>query len=139
MNAGQEDELLAKKRREGLAPATLKKFQWLLDFARPALGARPVAAITAQKILSVLRAVEARGRHETARPLRSTIGECFRFAVASGQAETDPTSALKGALTAPKVRHRAALTAPKAVGGLLRAIKIMRAHQKFARRCNYWL
>jgi integrase len=116
------DELLAKKTREGLAPATLQKVQWLLDFARPTLGARPVAAITAPEILLVLRGVEGRGRHETAKRLRSTIGECFRYAVASGRADADPTSALKGALTAPQVRHRAALTEPKAFGGLLRAI-----------------
>ncbi len=116
------DELLVKKMREGLEPATLQKVQWLLDFARPTLGARPVAAITAPEILLVLRGVEGRGRHETAKRLRSTIGECFRYAVASGRADTDPTSALKGALTTPQVRHRAALTEPKAFGGLLRAI-----------------
>jgi integrase len=116
------DELLVKKMREGLEPATLQKVQWLLDFARPTLGARPVAAITAPEILLVLRGVEGRGRHETAKRLRSTIGECFRYVVASGRADTDPTSALKGALTTPQVRHRAALTEPKAFGGLLRAI-----------------
>jgi integrase len=116
------DELLAKKTREGLAPATIQKVQWLLDFARPVLGTRPIADIMAPEILAVLRGVEGRGRHETAKRLRSTIGECFRYAVASGRADTDPTSALKGALTAPKVRHRAALTEPKAFSGLLRAI-----------------
>ena len=116
------DELLAKKTREGLAPATIQKVQWLLDFARPVLGTRPIADITAPEILAVLRGVERRGRHETARRLRSTIGECFRYAVASGRADADPTSALKGALTAPQVRHRAALTEPRAFGGLLRAI-----------------
>jgi integrase len=110
--------------REGLEPATLRKVQWLLDFARPTLGARPVAAITAPEILLVLRGVEGRGRYETAKRLRSTIGECFRYAVASGRADTDPTSALKGALTAPQVRHRAALTEPKAFGGLLRAMVV---------------
>jgi integrase len=117
------DELLTKKMREGLAAATIHKARWLLDFARPALGARPIAEIAAPEILAVLQGVEGRGRHETARRLRSTIGECFRFAVATGRAETDPTSALKGALTAPKVTHRAALTEPKAFGGLLRAIE----------------
>ncbi len=64
-----------------------------------------------------------RGRHETAKRLRSTVGECFRYAVASGRADTDPTSPLKGALTAPQVCHRAALTEPKTFGGLLRAIR----------------
>jgi integrase len=115
------DELLAKKMREGLVPTTVQNVQWLLDFPRPALGARPIAAIRRRKSLSCW-GVEGRGRHETAKRLRSTIGECFRYAAASGRAETDPTSALKGALTAPQVRHRAALTGPKAFGGLLRAI-----------------
>ena len=116
------DELLAKKMREGLAPATLQKVEWLLGHARPSLGARPIAAITAPEVLGVLRAVEGRGRHETAKRLRATIGECFRYAVATGRAEGDPTAALKGALTAPQVRHRPALTEPKAFGGLIRAI-----------------
>jgi hypothetical protein len=44
---------------------------------------------------SALRIVESRGRHETARRLRATIGEVFRYAVATGRAETDPTGALR--------------------------------------------
>jgi len=107
--------------REGLVPTTVQNVQWLLDFPRPALGARPIAAIRRRKSLSCW-GVEGRGRHETAKRLRSTIGECFRYAVASGRAESDPTSALKGALTAPQVRHRAALIEPNALGGLLRAV-----------------
>jgi hypothetical protein len=46
------DELLVKKMREGLEPATLQKVQWLLDFARPTLGARPVAALLRRKSFS---------------------------------------------------------------------------------------
>lgn len=116
------DELLAKKAREDLASKTLQKAQWLLAFARRALRARPIAAITAPEILAVLRGVEGRGRHETAKRLRATIGEVFRYAIATGRAEFDPTGALKGALIAPTVRHRAAIIEPKAFGGLLRAM-----------------
>ena len=47
----------------------------------------------------------------------------FRFAVATGRAQGDPTSALRGALSAPVVNHRAAIIEPKAFGGLLRAIE----------------
>lgn len=72
--------------------------------------------------MGVLRAVEARGRHETARRLRATIGQVFRYAVATGRAEADPTGALKGALITTTVQHRAALIDPKAFGGILRAI-----------------
>ena len=115
-------ELLDKKRREAKAEKTLSKLEWLLSLARPAIGPRPITEITAPEVLAVLRGVESRGTHETAHRLRATIGEVFRFAVATGRAESDPTGALKGALTAPTVNHRAAIIEPKAFGGLLRAI-----------------
>ena len=54
--------------------------------------------------------------------MRGAIGEVFRYAVAAGRAENDPTGALKGALTAATVQHRAAIIEPKAFGGLLRAL-----------------
>ncbi|WP_425312502.1 tyrosine-type recombinase/integrase [Methylocella tundrae] len=87
-----------------------------------AIGSRPIAEITAPEVLAVLRGVESRGRHETARRLRATIGEVFRFAIATGRAEANPTGSLKGALTPPTVQHRAAIIEPKAFGGVLRAI-----------------
>jgi integrase len=118
----EADELLEKKRREEKATATVEKIGWLLSLAKPIIGQRPISEIAAPEILSVLRSVESRGRHETARRLRSTIGEVFRYAVATGRAQGDPTSALKGAITAPVVRHRSAIIEPKAFGGLLRAI-----------------
>jgi len=115
-------ELLDKKRREAKADRTLGKLEWLLSLASPTIGSRPIAGITAPEVLCVLRAVEARGRHETAKRLRATVGQVFRYAVATGRAEADPTGALKGALIAPTVQHRAALIEPKAFGGVLRAI-----------------
>ena len=66
--------------------------------------------------------VETRGRHKTARRLRSTIGSVFRYAIATARADNDPTFALRGALTTPKVKPRAALNDPKAVGALLRSV-----------------
>jgi integrase len=116
-------ELLDKKRREAKAEGTLAQLEWRLSLARPAIGARPIAQITAPEILAVLRGVETRGRHETARRLRATIGEVFRYSVATGRADADPTSALKGALTEPTVQHRAAIIEPKAFGALLRALE----------------
>jgi len=68
-------ELLAKKKREGKADRTVVKFEWLMTLARPTIGARPIAEITALEVLTALRVVEARGRHETAKKLRGAIGE----------------------------------------------------------------
>jgi integrase len=116
------DELLAKKSREGKAERTSSKIEWLLSLARPDLGPRPIAQITAAEVLRVLKIVEARGKLETAKRLRATIGQVFRLAIATGRAENDPTGALRGALAAPVVRHRAAIIDPKGFGALLRAI-----------------
>jgi hypothetical protein len=120
---GNRPRTLDKKRREAKAEGTLAQLEWRLRLARPAIGARAIAEITAPEILGVLRSVESRGRHETARRLRATIGEVFRYAVATGRADADPTGALKGALAAPTVQHRAAIVEPKAFGGLLRALE----------------
>jgi integrase len=113
---------LEKLQKEGRAPRTLRKVWWLLDFAYPSIGERRVAEITALELLSVLRKVEGRGRYETARRLRSTCGMVFRYAIATGRAERDPSADLRGALTSPKTSHRSAIIDPTAIGALLRAI-----------------
>ena len=64
-----------------------------------------------------------RGRYETARRLRSTCGMVFRYAIVTGRAERDPSIDLRGALTAPKVIHRAAIVDPAGIGALFRAIE----------------
>lgn len=116
------NEYVEKLRREKRAETTLEKIEWILDFAKPALGPKRVSDIRPVEVLAVLRAVERRGRYETARRLRSTIGAVFRYAIATARAETDPTAGLQGALAAPVVKPRAAITDAKSFGGLLRAI-----------------
>jgi len=115
-------ELTEKKRRDGKAAATLKKFAWFMGFAFPALGGRAIGEISARDVLAVLKEVESRGAHETARKLRTAIGDVFRYAIATARAENDPTAALRGALVSPTVTPRSAIVAPKAYGALLRAI-----------------
>jgi integrase len=115
-------ELLDKKRREGKARNTIEKLEWLFSIAGEEIGERPISEIAAPEVLNVLRKVESKGRLETAKRLRAVIGEVFRYAIATARATNDPTFALRGALTAPVVKHRAAITEPKALGGLMRAI-----------------
>ncbi|MFZ7093710.1 tyrosine-type recombinase/integrase [Primorskyibacter sp. 2E233] len=116
------DRFIDKARREGRAPATMAKTEWLLDKAKAEFGSRSIAEITAPDILVALRKVEAKGNYETAKRLRSKIGGVFRYAGANGAAESDPTYALQDALIRPKVKARAAITDPKGFGALLRAI-----------------
>ena len=116
------EELIAKLEREGRAQATLSKKHWLLNFAYPAFGDRHVAEITARDLLALLREIECRGLYETAKRLRSTCGMVFRYAIATGRAERDPSMELRGALTTPQVRHRPTIVDPASIGALLRAI-----------------
>jgi hypothetical protein len=58
-------------RREEKAERTISKLEWLFNLATPALGHRPIAGVTAPEILPVLRAVETRGKLETAKRLRA--------------------------------------------------------------------
>jgi integrase len=116
------DELLEKFKIEGDDPKTLEKKKWLLGFVNADLGERPIAEIKAPELLEVLRKIERRGRFDTARRARSLAGRVFKFAIATNRAERDPSTDLAGALISPKIQHRAAITEPKAVGALLRAI-----------------
>jgi hypothetical protein len=121
-------ELMDKFEAEGDAATTLKKKRWLLDFTDNEFGERPIGEIKAPEILDALRKIEKRGRHETATRARSTVGAVFRFAIATGRAERDPTADLRGALITPNVTHRATIVEPKAVGALLRAIDGFEGH-----------
>jgi len=75
----------------------------------PQIGARPVSEIDAPELLHTLRKVEQRGVIETARRLRQTSGQVFRYAIATGRAKHDPSADLRGALRSPgrKRGHKA--------------------------------
>jgi len=88
----------------------------------PWIGARPVAEVTAPELLTVLRRIEGRGTVETAHRALQNCGQVFRYAVATGRAERDPSGDLRGALAPMKHDHFAAVTDAKAIGPLLRKL-----------------
>lgn len=123
------EEWVAKCEREGRAPVTLEKIRWLLGMAYPMIGTLPISKITPQEALGVLRKVEATGRYESARRMRSVLSRVFRYGIATARADRDAAADLRGALTTPKVQHLAAITTPKEAGGLLRAIEGYTGHE----------
>jgi len=122
------DEWLLKVEKEGRSAVTMKKLRWLLTFINASIGKRPIASISAQELLLMLRKMEAKGRYETAKRLRSTCSQVFRYAIATARAERDVAADLRGALIVPKPVHRAAITTPKAAGELLRAMETFEGH-----------
>jgi len=89
----------------------------------PWLGGLPVCDIKPPQLLQTMRRIEARGAIETAHRALQACGQVFRYAIATGRAERDPTPDLRGALKPVLVEHMAAITDPKRVGELLRAIE----------------
>ncbi len=116
------DELMEKGRKDGLARRTLEKKSWILEMAKSDLAELPIKQITAQEVLAVLRKTESKGKYETARRMRSVIGQVFRYAIATARADNDPTFALRDALTKSRTVHMAALTDWEEFTGLVRAI-----------------
>lgn len=104
--------------------ATTKKLRWLLDdFLLPGLGNKPLAQIQPRDILAVLRPIGARGRLETMHRAKSCASEVFRFAIRHDRATSDPCRDLVGVLDSKRpVKHHAALTDPREVAELVRAV-----------------
>jgi len=103
----------------------------------PWIGVQPIKDIKAPELLAVLRRVENRGALESAHRIRTIAGQVFRYAVATGRAERDPAADLRGALPQPREKHHAAITDPKEVGALLRAIDSYAGH--FITKCALML
>ena len=94
----------------------------LESYVFPVLGSTPINVITSPSLLAMLRKIEAKGIIETAHRVRSICSQVFRYAVATGKAESDPTTSLKGALTPVAKKNFSTITEPAKVGELLRAI-----------------
>lgn len=122
------DDWLLKIEKEGRSAVTMKKLRWLLGFINTSIGKRPIASISAHELLEMLRKMEGKGRYETAKRLRSTCSQVFRYGIATARAERDVAADLRGALIVPKPVHRAAITTSQAAGELLRAIEAFEGH-----------
>jgi len=105
------------------AATTTKKIDnWFTHDVYPYLGAMPISAIGPRDVLACLRHMETRGALESVQRVKQHIGQVFRYAIATGSAERDPTPDLKGALTKAAPGHYAAITDPKEAGALMRSI-----------------
>lgn len=119
---GAARQWLASQRKK-LSTATYEKAERTLAvWVFPWLGARPLTEIDPPEALMILKRIEATGANETAHRVKGLIGRVFRYAIAHGNAKRDPTADLRGALAPVVSRSHSAITEPKAVADLLRAL-----------------
>lgn len=88
----------------------------------PFISERPIDEIDPPELLAALRKIESRGAIEVAQRVRGIASQFWRYAIATGRATRDPAMDLKGAIKKRPIVPRPAITEPKAVGELLRAI-----------------
>lgn len=94
----------------------------------PGIGPYPVRDVTVSDVLAVLRDIEARGSNETARRVRQRIQSVFDFAIASGKANTNPASTVKGAMAPLHRGRQPAVTDLDAARELLARSETMPGH-----------
>lgn len=102
----------------------------LEKFVFPEIGDTPINEITTPEVQRMLRKIEARGTYTILKKVRFNSSQIFRYALPTGRADTDPVAPLKdkGVFKTQKAKHHPAVTDPKELGGLLRAIDDYSGH-----------
>jgi integrase len=90
----------------------------------PWIGSKPITEVTAKEIKEILDRVRSRGVVETARRVLTILGQVYRYAISIDKANYEVTAGFRGYLpsTSKTRKHMAAVTDPKELAPLLRAI-----------------
>lgn len=109
----------------------------LEKYILPALGPLKLEAVTSGDVLRMCRRIEAQGHEDTAHRVKVLTGQIFRFAIAAGYVENDPSAPIGGALKAHAEKHFPTITDPERIGALYRAMQsypypVMRAALLFS-------
>jgi hypothetical protein len=91
----------------------------------PLLGARPIVEIEAPELVTMVKAIEARGATDLAKRAMENAGQIFRFAIAHGYAKRNPASEIRPAdILKPTHKTNLARIDAKELQALLRAIEV---------------
>jgi hypothetical protein len=116
-------EWLDKREKKVSAGTTRRDRLRFEKYIFPTLGKSPIGSVEPLELLAALRRIEALEFRETAHRTLAACGRVWRYAIVTGRATRDITSDLRDALEPTLVTSFAAITDPKKVGELLRAIE----------------
>lgn len=85
------------------------------------LGKLPISQITAPKVITILRTIEAKGHLDTVKRLCQRLNEIMVFAVNTGLIHANPLSGIKAVFKQPKKNHLSAMQ-PHELPELMQAI-----------------
>lgn len=111
-----------ENKQQHLAKVTRERNQFLIDRLSDRIGRIRISQIETPHVKRAVLSIQKHHGIETARRALGIASRVFSYAIADGKAEFDPTAGLKETLKSRKTKHRAALTKPRAVARLMRAI-----------------
>ncbi len=112
-------EWLGKQQRAAsYAPKLVRRLEM---YVFPFIGAKPVDTVTRPEVVALLDRIEKTGTIETARRVRWLCDKVLEHALETGRASLNPCPRAS-TVAKHETQHRAAITDPQAVAGLLRAI-----------------
>ncbi len=88
----------------------------------PWIGRKPLVDLKAQELLATLRRIEGRGAIDTTHRAHGIMSEVFRFAIATGRAESNPAADLGAGLKTAVKGHRPAIVEPTRYAAMIRDI-----------------
>ena len=94
----------------------------------PEFGHRSINSITGPELLTLLRKIEQEGLAHTAQRVGILYGQIARYAIAEGRCERDVHNDIRGALKPHKHKQQSAITDPKELACLLRAMDGFSGH-----------
>jgi len=115
-------EWYEKKKKEWSENHSNRIIKRLENNVFPYIGSESIVDINPPTVLSVIRKIEKRGAYETAHRALSNCGQIFRYAIATGRLERDPTYKMHEGLQPTQKTHLAAVTDPVKVAEVLRVI-----------------
>lgn len=88
----------------------------------PWLGGKPISKVDGSELLKAVRRVEERGSIDISHRVVGTARAVFKYAVAAGLMTSNPAIGIEPALIKHRKKHYAAVTDPKQLAPLLRAV-----------------
>ncbi len=116
------EEWFEKQSKTWVASHTKDVRRRLSSNINPYIGNCPINQISPTQVLNVVRIIEKREAFDLAHRVLGVCGQVFRYGVAIGKCENDPTRDLKGALTPHILKHQNAIP-PEKLPTLINDIK----------------
>jgi integrase len=110
--------------KAALAAGTYARAVWTLEtLIFPHIGSQPIATVTREQVLTIIKNIERHGKLATARRVGQRAAQVFDYALNTSRVQVNPVASRKGAMAKRvKPKKHAAITDPVGIGQLLRDI-----------------